>query len=387
MKKTLLAIIATAALLMGIGAPAANAYTYSPIPVDTMWSAWQYFPTDKTVTLNVTHPKIEQVTFRIFGDSIDDTKPVPSLKVKPLKGKKGNITGYSYTFPNPKTTKTEYLVTVKTKDATNPTYRTTTVPYMNSTPYIQAKTTISGVAENETRSIQVRLTNPDPRMHYTVQIKDKNTWKNVKTHKNSKIIGADYATDHVKIKFPNKAGKYKYRILATGAYSKKTAKTDAFTITVMKQKKYASYIKKAKTYAKPYCPKTSIYVANGPFAMGKGYAGMAYPGDMAYAIKLGLTGETLKMVSLHECAHILQFSIKQYAPEKTANSYAKTGAKVYKNKQYDWMEIEATCMSLIMSKVKSRASEPYTKTCTTKQFKQAKKTLKNGMKYYKQYRK
>lgn len=385
MKKIILAFMTIAALLMGIGVTTATAAKYSPITVTTGWSKSQYFPTDKTVTLKVTHPKMKNVTFSIYGKNTENTKPIAALKTTTLKNKKGKLTGYSFTFPNPKTSNIDYLLHIKTTDATNPTSMVIRVPYMTHPLYISARNTPRGVAENETRSIQARLTNPDPRMHYTVQTKTKGKWVNIKKYKNVKTTRTHNVNAYIKIKFPKKPGKYKYRIIATGAYSKKTAKSNLFTITVMKQKKYATYIKKAKTYAKAYCPKTPVYVANGPFAMGKGTAGIAYPLEMVYAIRLGLSNEDLKMTSLHECAHILQYSIIQYAPETIANKYKKTGTKLFNTTAYRWIEIEATCMSLLMSGTKYRAREPYTKTCTAKQFKQAKKTLKDGKKYYNQY--
>lgn len=386
MKRTITSILAATALLLGITAPAANAgtWTYSNIEEDTTvsWSKSMYTPNDNTVTAVIRSPNIAKAVLVTLNDN-GDYVPMPGTTTKKAK-KEDGIPGYNITFKNPK--KEEWMSAyIYLKGNNQPYLIEFDVPYMNSKPWVSVNNL--GGATGETKKIIAWVSSTYPKMNYTIQLKTNGKWKTVKKYKNIKTPVTQQSEgiyQILSIKLPKKAGKYTYRITASNPYNN-LKHTSNFKMKVMNQKRYASYLKKAKKYVKSYCPSTSVYINKGPYKFNsRAWAGMAYSSDLAFSLRPNMENSVLKYVSLHECAHILQYHANQFAPDKIAEKRLAKGPKVYKNKRsIQWTEIEADCMALIMQGIKSNPIQGYTSTCTAKQFKMAKSTLKTGLKYYK----
>lgn len=235
-----------------------------------------------------------------------------------------------------------------------------------------------GVKENDTRHLTMNISFPHQRMNYALQIKTKGKWRTINKRNNVEVPAQTNVTTHkFKVKFPAKPGTYTYRALVTNVDNGQET-TETFNVQVLKQKQYSKYIKKAQKHIKKYCPATPIFTQNsvyGPYH----YNSMTFTDDMVFSVSKGLTNKELKNTSLRSCATLLQSSINKYAPDYQKDEYNQRGTKVYKSKK-NWTNIEADCMTLIMKRTKKDKTNSHATTCTPKQFKNAKKTIKIGMK-------
>lgn len=381
MKKIATALTILLALALGLVAttPANAAKTSSGLTLN--WSQTQYFPSDKTITAIIKDPNAKDavVSFVEWSDATERYETIPGSNTVFTKNAKGVVDGYKVSAPNPHKS-TYMMLSIKRPGEERAELISYGMNYNNIAPSIYLGAGVPrGVAEGEKRKIEIRVYNTHPKMIYRFQVKQGKKWKTLATKRANENIEKDEIVRFMTVKFPKKPGKYTFRVVAGPSY-KKNAATAKFKATVSKQKPHKAYIKKARSYVKTYCPKTPIYTAVGPFKMNKQWAGMAYSGDMAFALQPNL-GKHLRFTALHECAHILQYNIYHKAPTKVSKAYEKTGKKTFSNTKHSWTEVEASCMAMAMMRVSSDPAGGYVTSCTKKQLKQARQTIKWGLKY------
>lgn len=167
----------------------------------------------------------------------------------------------------------------------------------------------------------------------------------------------------VKLTIPAKGGMGTYRVV-----NRPTAWTtihvgDPFSVHQTDAAKHRAYIIRARKYIAAYCPKTPIYIDT-PAVAGAGIYGRvgravgqwststsptgATAGQLTTLIELrsGMPAAQLRIVALHECAHVLQFRAQvdgRYDAERASANrlYPGTG-----------MEGQADCMAYHLTRDK-----------------------------------
>lgn len=179
----------------------------------------------------------------------------------------------------------------------------------------------------------------------------------------------------VTFKPPTKRGTYTFRaVLSAGKYS--DGSTVMFKVHNADNRKYGSYIAKARSAMKKYCPSTPIYIASPGQA--RGTWGQAYSADMSILLSPGIPSSQLSRVAKHECSHIVQFRKFYSGDDKTNAKWAKhqrEGNKVFASRKHSPLETEADCMTNAWFGIKSSSKNSYQKSCSSKQLAHAKKTL------------
>ncbi|MDM7831910.1 hypothetical protein [Cellulomonas edaphi] len=205
----------------------------------------------------------------------------------------------------------------------------------------------------------------------TVQRKDGSRWVTIDTARVST------STAKFSVAYRVKPGKKAFRLLVAKT-SQSTWAKQSWTTWTTDGVKYKSYIARARSYMKSYCPRTPIFVST-PLVNSRtvGMATEKYTwtsssssGPRTYTwqhqihIEGGLSRPLLRHVALHECAHVVQF--RRLVKGPTARAAAeKTTAKVFKRRsgEYgDGNERQADCMAIVITHKKQYGG--YTQSCT-----------------------
>lgn len=203
----------------------------------------------------------------------------------------------------------------------------------------------------------------------TVQRKDGSKWVTVDTATVSR------SSAKFSVAYKVKPGKKSFRLVVAKT-SRSTSATQKWTTRTTDGVKYKSYIARARSYMKAYCPSTPIFVDTN--LVNSRTVGMAtekyvwistsaskrtYTWQHQIHIEGGLSKAELRHVALHECAHIVQFRRLVKGPEARAKA-EKTTAKVFKAKagEYgDGNERQADCMAIVITKKPQYGG--YTQSC------------------------
>lgn len=373
MKKILLALFVIGAMFLTTVPARAKEAKALQVP-RVSWSQAQYYPNDTEVSLlvkyaGINNPRVEVIDYQ-------------NLAMTPVTGTKTVRTGgnhLSVTFKNPRKSGTYRVrLTSKSGDVSTP-YATTRLRYdMIDTSFVLHGTP-DGVKEGETRTIVAEVFYPNRNVTYSIQRKSARRWIEERKVSHKRDLGHKFnIKKNLRIKFPSKPGRYRYRVVVTSDYA--PAAVQHFTIRVMKQKKYAKYLKSARAYSQRFCPGTPVYVSSNPYKVSDSAIATTFFKDRVIGLRKGIPRRYLRAIMDHECSHILQLNIMKNAPAKVASQYRKKAAKVYKHKQHSWIEVEASCMALVKSK-KNLIYSPYIRKCTSAQYAMAKKTIRLGVKY------
>ena len=225
----------------------------------------------------------------------------------------------------------------------------------------------------------------------SLQRKAGKKWKTVKTVKvaNAKTFAG------FKLRVPRKAGNHTYRVRSGSTTLTKASLSASFVLHQTDAKKHSGYIAKARRHMKKYCPSTPIYIDSPQILDGGDLAGRASvawrwttgpQGSLTWEKSIhlasGLSAKSLRVVAMHECAHIVQYRQLVKSPH-AIDQAKKTATKVFKARGRDkgsGFERQADCMVHAWSKKKAKTY--YTNTCTPTQKKSARGLLKKyGKKY------
>ncbi|MEN0130836.1 MAG: hypothetical protein AAGC49_15470 [Brevundimonas sp.] len=239
--------------------------------------------------------------------------------------------------------------------ATKPTIYASTPAYAISTSTVRFSGTVYPAAGQKVR----------------VQRKSGTKWVSIDTATVSASTGKFSVAYHVP------AGKKSYRIVVLKT-SKTSTAVKTWSTWTTDGKKYKTYIARARSYMKAYCPTTPIFIGDdlvNSYTVGMAterYSYTSYGGSSErhftwqHQIHLepGLSKPLLRHVALHECAHIVQFRRLVKGPEARAKA-EKTTATVFKKRagEYgDGNERQADCMAIVITKQKQYGG--YTQSCT-----------------------
>ena len=198
-----------------------------------------------------------------------------------------------------------------------------------------------------------------------------------------------------RLRVPRKPGNHTYRVRSGATRLTKASNSARFALHQTDAKKHAVYLANAKRYMKMYCPSTPIYIDSPQVLSGPNLAGRASVSwrwtsgpqgsltwDKSIHLVSGLSAKSLRVVAMHECAHIVQY--RQLAKSPHAIDQAKkTATKVFKARRGDkgsGFERKADCIVHAWSKKKVNTF--YTNTCSRAQLKSARTLLKEYGKRY-----
>jgi len=203
----------------------------------------------------------------------------------------------------------------------------------------------------------------------SVQRKDGSTWVTVDTTKVSR------SSAKFSVAYKAKPGKKAFRVVVAKT-SQSTSVTKKWTTWTTDGVKYKSYIARARSYMKAYCPRTPIFVntnlvdsytvgmATEKYVWVSTVAGKkTYTWQHQIHLQPGMTKAELRHVALHECAHVVQFRRLVKGPEARAKA-EKTTAKVFKARKGEYgdgNERQADCMAIVITKKKQYGG--YTQYC------------------------
>jgi hypothetical protein len=223
----------------------------------------------------------------------------------------------------------------------------------------------------------------------TVQRRDGKKWVTVDTARVSTSSARFTSSYRVR------PGTKSFRLVVAKT-SRSTSVVQKWTSRTTDGKKYRSYIARARSYMKAYCPRTPIFVNTN--LVNSRYVGMAtdqyywtgstsssarrYTWQHQIHLEPGLPKAVLRHVALHECAHVVQFRRLVKGPEARAKADRVT-AKVFTKRsgEYgDGNERQADCMAIVITRKPQYGG--YTQSCNAARTKSAKALWKAyGKKY------
>jgi len=218
-----------------------------------------------------------------------------------------------------------------------------------------------------------------------LQVASGSSWKNLKKTK----VAAKGSKGAFSFTFTPRSGSHLYRVVVKKSGVKRAVSNERRIRTTTG----SVYVAKARHYMKKYCPSTPIKADLPKGAALAGRADTSYRWTGVYTSKglkktytwkqkirlqPGMPDATLRAVSLHECAHIVQYRQLRKG-EDYLNARIKATDKLHKG---NGIEKQADCMTAVLLGTMRYAA--YTDTCSSAQKKAAKALWKNfGGKYQK----
>lgn len=218
-----------------------------------------------------------------------------------------------------------------------------------------------------------------------LQIASGSSWKNLK----KTTVRASGTKGTFSFRFVPRSSAHSYRVVV----KKPGVRTAVSNTRVIRTTTGSVYLAKARHYMKRYCPATPIKADLPRGAALAGRADTSYRWTGVYTSKglkktytwkqkirlqPGMPDATLRAVSLHECAHIVQYRQLRKG-EDYLNARIKATDKLHHG---NGIEKQADCMTAVLLGTMRYAA--YTNTCTSAQKKAAKALWKSfGSKYQK----
>lgn len=218
-----------------------------------------------------------------------------------------------------------------------------------------------------------------------LQVESGSSWKNLTRTK----VAASGSKGTFSFSFTPRSGSHVYRVVVKKSGVKRAVSNERRIRTTTG----SVYVAKARHYMKAYCPSTPIKADLPRGASLAGRADTSYRWTGVYTSKglkktytwkqkirlqPGMPDATLRAVSLHECAHIVQYRQLRKG-EDYLNARIKATDKLHKG---NGIEKQADCMTAVLLGTMRYAA--YTDTCTSAQKKAAKALWKSfGGKYQK----
>lgn len=239
---------------------------------------------------------------------------------------------------------------------------------------------------NKKTYIKVRVTNAK-KQRLSLQRYSKGKWRTVKSTRAPRAAG----TSTVKIRVPQKAGRYTYRVVMSKSSTNKRIVSKKVRVFQSDYAKHKGYISKARGYMKRWCPSTPIFIdspgvskggPSDPVGLARwewSYRGSKAQWKQTIELRSGLSNASLRHVAIHECAHVVQ--LRPLA--KSYTTYEKTQARaerVFRKGDAPAIEQQADCMAYAITRDTSQMY--YTKSCSSSRLKNAKGMWKSyGTKY------
>ena len=261
----------------------------------------------------------------------------------------------------------------------------------------QLLATANADASTLTRTAPISQASKRPVLASTVPKLTHTTDKTVISGKKWKTVGTVALANTkrlagFRLRVPRKAGNHTYRVRSGATRLTKASNSARFALHQTDAKKHAVYLANAKRYMKMYCPSTPIYIDSPQVLSGPNLAGRASVSwrwtsgpqgsltwDKSIHLVSGLSAKSLRVVAMHECAHIVQY--RQLAKSPHAIDQAKkTATKVFKARRGD--KGSGFERKAVHAWSKKKVNTFYTNTCSRAQLKSARTLLKEYGKRY-----